>query len=226
MWKATITAVVFIAASLNGCSSEATRLPANPELESLIDQLASQNPAPKLGGPMSEPALDKLYDVKKQQLVEDAYLKLGQIGYEAFPYLINHLEDDRYSHTESGAIYFNVTVGDASRQLIVRAVNVVSIYCGPGKADFVDYFKLEWDGDIQRWWREKKHLSLREMQIEALNFQIQKSESLHLSSHKLQLAHAALETLLKSDKPFEEPFSPNGVEIIDALLFDHRMIHK
>lgn len=73
------------------------------EVTALIKALASPNPAPKLikgrdGERWYE--LPQGYDLGAQKRVHEAWDKLDELGFAAFPQLVQHFEDERYCTTE------------------------------------------------------------------------------------------------------------------------------
>ena len=187
----------------------------NAKIEALINQLASQNPAPQLEPEPWNESLVHLaddYDVLLQQSVHDAYLELDSLGTDAFPYLLQYIDDDRFSRTLAHAVFFNMTVGDTCRELITGSVDFVAIYgFGPyGKSDACDYFKLKWKDDLNEWWRHNWNKSLLEMQIDCLEFKIKKAKQLGLDYGR---AEKSLEEIRESNQP-----KTTSRRMVDTLL--------
>ncbi len=115
------TAFVFI--SLGVISPAVAGDQANSDIEELIAQLASPNEAPKVignggHGPHAKYPAD--WDKKAQERVSIARSKLSELGVEAFPYLFEHFDDDRYCMTVDGpAAQSNHSVGRACKYIVL-----------------------------------------------------------------------------------------------------------
>lgn len=89
----------------------------NTPIESLIDRLASKNSPPEFPGVPPHLYFDELlknpggWDADAQKPVSDAYYELKSIGKKAFPYLIKHFDDNRYSHERSYSTFVSHSVG-------------------------------------------------------------------------------------------------------------------
>ncbi|GEM_PF-3191762 len=150
-----------------------TPAPGEPrEIHSLIEQLASTNAPPNRPfGPLPDG-----YDEKAQELVEEAQTKLLAKGTAAFPLLIAHQEDARYCGTYPTSILRDFTVGEICLQIIERQIDLrLGSYKGRTGADGEshgppDY--LQEHRPLDRWWAKRSHLSLRDIQIEVMEWTI------------------------------------------------------
>jgi hypothetical protein len=154
-------------------------------MEKLIGQLRSPNkdPNPDLEAFVGLP---KDYDRKAQEKVEQARGKLIELGKDAFPVLIEHLNDKGYSRSIPTAILRSLSVGDVCFLIIEDQVDLfASRRCKSRQgADgqlhvfhryFSKYCKRAWytQAGMQAWWKEHKSQTLKEMQIEALRWDIE-----------------------------------------------------
>ena len=95
-----------------------TRVPAiHAEVRQLIEQLVSPN---KPTNPDSEPFVDYPpdYDYEAQKTVADASARLEEIGYDAVSFLIDNIDDKRYSCTRSYSILVDYSVGQECFRIV------------------------------------------------------------------------------------------------------------
>jgi hypothetical protein len=155
-------------------------------IEALVAQLRSPNkdPNPKrLPDPVTFP---DDFDFQAQERVEAASEKLVGLSTDAFPILIEHLNDKGYSRSVQGAVLSGRSVRTECFTIIERQVDVAGRpYKSREGSDHKEHVhrgcfsQFSDDGKawytakgLQRWWKEHKHQSLREMQIEALQWAI------------------------------------------------------
>lgn len=94
-------------------------------INSLVEQLASTNKRP-IGYPEvnQDPVYPKDYDRAAQKLVWKAYSELYQLGPAAFPQLLEHLDDKRYSLTlDTGNADNNFNVGFLCRWILQHRIS-------------------------------------------------------------------------------------------------------
>jgi hypothetical protein len=160
-----------------------TKPPSRKRIETLIAELRSANkdPNPKFRPIRSFP---KGYNVEAQEKVEKARKKLIALGKDAFPALIEHVQDKGYSRPISTAILRGLSVGEVCFMIIEGQVDLAGIryksrdgsdgYHYVHRGYFSQYCKKAWytrDG-LRKWWKDNKNRSLKEMQIEALKWAI------------------------------------------------------
>ncbi len=177
------------------------------KVKTLIEQLAS----PHQGADLDPDTRQK--QGKASEVPLDVWRKLSGLGPEAFPYLLEKVHDKRYSFTaDGGADNVNWTVGRACHD-IVRC-NLQPYGCSmsfnvddpdapdprthPCRPCYMEHYRLDDPKEAKTWWEAHKDKSLRELQLEALEWVIAeeakkptkypKSERAHLSgiSEKLQ----------------------------------------
>ena len=124
------------------------------------------------------------YDHDAQERVRHAWHKLSRIGIRAFPYLIEHFDDDRYCFTEdSGPGYYNWSVGRACSDIFIChlqphdfashfALNGGDSRFETKRPYYCVYYKLRTSAGAKLWWETRKAKSLRELQIETLEWVI------------------------------------------------------
>jgi hypothetical protein len=164
-------------------------------VELLIGELRSVNKDPN---PKFEPirGFPKDYDGEAQKRIEKARRKLIHLGKDAFPILIEHLKDTSYSRSICTAILRSLSVGDVCFQIIEEQVDLAGMrYKSREGSDgeyhvhrgyFSQYCKGAWytrDG-LRKWWKEHQHRSLREMQIEALKWAIERERKIGFPEEK------------------------------------------
>ncbi len=197
-----------------GCRHPQRSLPFNSELttgqtkhiEYLIEQLASRNSRPDVSE-WSFSGYPADYDHAKQVRVDDAIRDLQKAGRKAFPLLVAHSGDKRYSCTRVYAAYRNWSVGDVCFLVLF------------GQVENYDHFPKSWgkmpgglwqihyeDGDLMAWWRERKTWSLQKLQIEAIEHRIE-GERQHEYREKrkriLEYLEKRRESILRNALPLE-----------------------
>lgn len=140
------------------------------EVDALVAQLVSRRPHPfPPSGPIpealrNEPQLRFLGQYITMEVAE-AIEKLKRLGPSASPYLLSHLEDDRYSYSttlpswigEDCRGWIMVTVGEVARDLITGGFESGWLYKwreGPKDGgfpppQFADYLKTQ--GGLEKW---------------------------------------------------------------------------
>jgi hypothetical protein len=173
-------------------ADEASQKPDRKTVEALITQLRSPNkdPNPRLDQRIRDYPKD--YDFEAQKKVSAARDKLRKMGKDAFPMLIEHVNDSGYCQaTSSGAVFRGQSVGEVCFGIINQQVDVAGMnYKSRQGTDgefhvYEDYFsqfsaKGEYytqDG-LRRWWKDHQHQLLKEMQIEALRWAIAREKKI------------------------------------------------
>ncbi len=158
-------------------------------IESLIAELRSPNKDPN---PKSERFITfpKDYDFKAQARVEKARKELLDLKKAAFPILIEHLKDKEYSRSIPTAIIRSQSVGEVCFTIVEEQVDLAGTrYKSRKGADgkeyrhqgyFSQYCQGAWysqDG-LRNWWKEHESRSLKDMQIEALEWAIERERKI------------------------------------------------
>ena len=164
-------------------------------IEALIADLRSPNKDPN---PKFQPfiKLPKAYDLAAQEKVERAQEELIEMKEAAFPVLISHLKDKPYSRSISTAIFRSLSVGDVCFMIIEGQVDLAGMrYKARTGSDgkfhmhdgyFSQYCKGGWHSQegMEKWWKEHKNDSLKEMQIEALEWAIERERAIGFQDEK------------------------------------------
>ena len=149
------------------------------QIAAWIEQLASTNSAPvrkEEGHQVLRRPVN--WDEEAQNRVQEAYARLAQAGKQAFPQLLQSLQDIRYSMTVAYAEEVNLSVGDACRRIITNQIEVVGMRYksrlgADGKSHMCPGFiDNRYRGNLPKWWRENKEKSLVDMQVDALSWRI------------------------------------------------------
>lgn len=167
------------------------------EMRLLVKDLVSPNDAPKVGNGL-DADYPANYDRKAQNRVLDAWLTLQECGPRAFPVLFDAYDDDRYSLTGEGHMCdANWTVGRACRDMIDCELQPYGTW-SQDKNDPRHYFpRYFYDFDLdtregaKKWWKTHKNKTLRELQIEVLEWVIPELKN--------EKAFDEIRTQLKSD---------------------------
>jgi hypothetical protein len=148
------------------------------EVRSLVKNLVSPNHAPEVGKGL-DAEYPANYDRKAQDRVLAAWLTLQACGPRAFPVLFDSFDDERYSLTGEGrACETNWTVGEACRDMIDYELQPYGTWSedrGDPRRHFPRYFYqfgLNTRDGAKKWWKTHKDKTLRELQIEALEWVI------------------------------------------------------
>jgi hypothetical protein len=141
----------------------------------LVQQLVSPNTAPERGSRGGEPwvKFSKDYDVAAQRRVGEARTQLHDNIQEALPYLVEALDDKRYCMTVSigeGDSFPNQSVGATCREVIASHLEVYREkirFSAPQQWNHYSYTPIS-----KEWWAQRKDLSLVDLQIEAIDWAI------------------------------------------------------
>src|SRR5262245_13088277 len=182
----------------------------NNRYTELISQLVSPNEKPTTkNGADSSVKFPVSYDVKAQKRIEAARQALYDDLENALPYLARALDDKRYSMTinwADGDAYYNKSVGDICLNVIEAQLEVYRDkirFGGPGQWNRYTF-------PITREWLEKrKGRSLAELQVEAVQWAIDRSKelsndkfaALDLSDEEIAELQKLRDTIAKSGKP-------------------------
>lgn len=192
--------------------------PTEAEIKALIKQLASPNERPKAypeskGNPNAKYPAG--YDREAQRRVMQTFFELRKIGPPAFPYLAETINDKRYSFTEDdGEVMSNWNVGRACFDIIDSQVQAYNGMWN-GTADGGDPrerprrpspFSQDTFDDPQQfrvWCEARKDKSLRELQIESLEWTIAEEAKRPQDFTDVERTHLqkVLAKLRTSDKP-------------------------
>lgn len=142
----------------------------------LIEQLASPNEEPvtrnRAYGTVKFPPG---YDVKAQNRISDVRKILQNNIEEALPYLIKAQDDDRYCMTidwAEGDAYYNYSVGSICENIIASQLEVYREKIGFDSPQHWNRYNY---GPYTKEWRKKrKGDSLAELQVEAIDWAIEK----------------------------------------------------
>jgi hypothetical protein len=162
---------------LVGQTADPPQAPTDAQIKALVDQLASENSArPKDDGKNTPPRPTKEY-FEKQRKVDEAARKLVEIGPRAFPFLIDHWNDDRYCMTIGGiSVLENHSVGQISRQIVEDQLNLGGFQKEPKGTTIRDrrrpLFDLGEQKQARTWWEKNKKKTLAEMQVDVLDWTI------------------------------------------------------
>ena len=165
----------------------------NEIIESLIAKLHSTNKDPN---PDMRPFVIRLpsdYNTHAQDQVEDARKQLIELGKDAFPTLIAHVNDEGYSRSIETAVLRGQSVGEVCFDIIEDQVDLAGMSYKSrlgsdgqehGYMGYLDQFFSD-GGNRQKalndWWNQHHDQSLKQMQIEALKWAIEREQKIGFS---------------------------------------------
>jgi hypothetical protein len=157
--------------------------PTEREIKALIDQLVSPNvvtPTDKCW-----PEHPPNYDREAQKRVLAAMKELRAIGLAAFPHLLAQIDDKRYCLTEdAGSCDFAYSVGTICYRTVDAHLQPYGPHTeGEGdprerayRPDYMRQQKLTTPKVFQAWWNSHKDKTMRDVQIEVLEWTIAEEE--------------------------------------------------
>ncbi|MFN7889164.1 MAG: hypothetical protein ACK5OC_02635, partial [Pirellula sp.] len=184
-------------------------------VDSLVARLASKNKPPKTRGPSA--VYPKGYDQEGQEDIFLAYRELCKLGPKAFPFIIPHLGDKRYSLTaDGGAADVNFTVGQLCFSAIDLQLQPYKTYSRgegdprnrPSRPHYLAKLDLRDPAKTQDWIDSLKNKTLLQLQIEVLEWVIEEESKDRTKYPAVEhdWLHETLETLKKAEEPL-----PSGV---------------
>ncbi|MCC7422735.1 MAG: hypothetical protein IT428_20840 [Planctomycetaceae bacterium] len=178
------------------------------KVDALVAQLVSPNKAPEI--PSASARYPAGYDRKAQEKVYETFFSLQKLGPPAFPYLIEHFGDKRYSFTDdAGSAARNWSVGAACYDVVRYQLQPDKTWRGLGKTprpSYPGHIKLHDPKSAKHWWETHKGKSLRELQTEALEWII--AEETHMPEKYDDEETSSLRDLLKTLRAEDKPLDP------------------
>jgi hypothetical protein len=205
-----VIGIALCASSLLRAATDEKPKASADEIKKLIVQLHSPN-KPRLL-PFSETPSD--FDATAQKRVAEAVAKLRAIGFAAFPYLIEHFDDNSYCISgDTGCSGMNTTVGNIcffifKSNLIpygTQAETTEEVRHVARRPIYTTALKLDEPKAAQAWWKAHQKKSLHDLQLEVLKWTMDE-EAKHpddfTDDERVRL-ETELERLQKSDKALE-----------------------
>ncbi len=123
------------------------------------------------------------FDHSHEEKVRKTSEQLASYGKQAIPHLIASRDDSRYCRTVRWAEDSNESVGQVCMGIVGRIVEDF-----PSRSGYKGAPSYLWQGikrNPEQWWEEHKHMTLREIQIEALTWTIEAEQQREESYIKL-----------------------------------------
>jgi len=139
-------AATFCAAALAGPPGDKQKQPAPPDARAMVEALGNRNPVPGIDAD-HQAVFPKRYDSSEYVRAARAFYVLIDHAEDAWPEIVGHLNDDRYSITishdidSSSGYAHNWTVGDVCREIVVGALT--GSYLQHVHTDKKSYYRLE-----------------------------------------------------------------------------------
>lgn len=164
---------------------------AEQKVRDLVEQLASQNPEPARDQSRRFLERPEGWDPEKQQVVFDARQQLAELGKAAFPFLLESMNDDRYSHSASYSVQLNHSVGDVCRQIFESNIRLIGMRFksrtgADGESHMCPNYFDRHHGKLDKWWQANQDKSLQQMRIEVLTWRIKKEREIGFSLEEVR----------------------------------------
>lgn len=194
--------------------SEEQVAPTDEEIAALVEQLVSPNSAPVVKSVYAEypPGYDKV----AQKKVHHAFHELRKLSPRSFPFLFDHMDDKRYCLTaDAGDFDRNYTVGELCRDILSSHLQSdvwdhksggTSFRRRPDQPDYLAHHKLFEPKAAKEWWKTRKDKSLRELQIEVLEWVVE--EEVKAPDKYPEAERAKIRETVKKLKASEKPLEP------------------
>ncbi len=188
----------------------------------LISQLASPNKAPTTkNGADSSIKFQLDYDVKAQQRIQAARQALYDDIENALPYLAQAFDDKRYCMTinwADGDAYYNESVGDICRDVVASRLEIYRDEIGFNDAAQWNRYNFP---ITKEWLEKRKGRSLAELQVEAIQWAIDRSRNESREWHRLSDEEiAALQKLRAAIAKSGKPAKPQRLRMLRMVTRD------
>jgi hypothetical protein len=177
MWNQAGSIVFLLSAICFAESPQETEYSAR-DIENLVAQLVSPNQPPEIHGTNAKYGPD--FDRNAQKLVSKSWGELRQLAPRSFPFVFDHVADKRYALTQdSGDLDKNYSVGFLCRDILVSSLQPdvwdhkeggTSYRRRPTQPDYISHYRLMNPESAKEWWKSRKDRTLRELQIEVLEW--------------------------------------------------------
>jgi len=186
------------------------------DAKKVVKSLASKNSAPKLTGDEDErkPIFDERYDWGEQERIQEAIQLLVEHAAEAWPELVNHLDDKRYAITyrvlDSA---YNFSIGEICEQIISDNISQAyyihllddAIYNQQVYAVMSSPSVVK-QGKLREWCEKRKNKKLYELQIEMCRWAITRIPELtDAPESKRQAAISAVKNQINTLETTKKP---------------------
>ncbi len=170
------------------------------KIRALIEKLASKNSRPKENRGWRVERYPDDWDDRHQEIVYDAEKDLSDFGKTAFPILLEHLDDERFSLIEVSSDYYNQSVGQVCRMIIENNVEVIPEYYKSCPHFFSGTYH-----DLKYWWWWNRNKTLKQMRIDAARWRIRTEERINGKGREFLDEMRKELTDIEADKPREMP---------------------
>ena len=185
LWTTVLILVTSLGALHRASAAEPVSSPEQQqqEIARLIEQLASENPKPKNVTDSDGERVTVFppgYSRDRQNKVHRAADELRKFGIDAFPQIIDHFDDHRYSYSEEAMnarseLFYSRSVGSHCMSIVCAQLYMFETWGDPWTG-----FGPTWDGHpelrskstAQRWWAKNKGKPLWRLQTDMLEWAI------------------------------------------------------
>jgi hypothetical protein len=190
------------------------------EMEKLVGNLISTNPTPKYNGNRGDVDYPRGYEDSKQKVVFEARTVIYKQGLAAFPFLIELLDDDRFSIViDDGPAEIDLPVNRHSHGILRSQIEAYSNWWSFAKRDDPEdeplgyqrrpsyvYLHIKDVKSGREWWEQHSNKNLLELQIIALKWTIAEEAKTPEKFTKAEKAY--LEDKLMELTKAKEPLKP------------------
>jgi hypothetical protein len=208
-FTSSLTVGLMFATCFTAIAQEKPTSPSEAQIRAWIADLANAGPKRKFRYPG-----DRLTKEEREALepVKTAYANLTKHFLAALPYLMESIDDKRYSYPQehpSSGVFAHQSVGQACRNIIQRKILLRNPMVIDGR-DIAVWHRFPINDD---WYLRAKGMSLFEMQVDALDWILKQGPpSFGVSRAKwneeLIEVRKFREELIKNGKPVDETFYP------------------
>jgi len=205
--------------------------PAPSGAHAMVEALANRNPVPDIPAPRYNPIFAKNYDRSECKRAAAAFHALIDHAEDAWPEMVAHLDDGRYSVTfydsaESERAY-NWTIGDICQEIIIGSLTEGYLQ-NLRQKDKVSYFRLQDfvrdKKSLKSWCEARRTKRLYELQIDVCQWAVAELDKGDFgrvpNSRRLEWI-AAVKSEIERLKASKEPYRLKGFGESVELYYGH-----
>lgn len=231
LWMAILIAAASLGALPRTSAAEPAQSPEQrqKEIAQLIEQLASENPAPTIGKDSQRRRIVVFapeYALEKQKKVYKAARRLLELGTDAFSQLIEHFDDARYSYDFPSPTGWDdndriiCTVGSHCHYLLTAQVSKYASWGAPGAGwgpTSLRSPEFATKENARQWWSKNKDEPLWRIQAERLQWAIDVEVSGEKDAER-RAAESGLDANARENAEWRVEHAARAIEMNRKLL--------